>query len=161
MTASNDPEAEPYYGCFQFQTTWKYLPYKTPSTYQNWTYDEDTLEMAVVVAAAAAALDQPVGFVRECTIDATVSVASHIVDEGRIVPILHLVVATIESAYVSVRMASVVDTAVACACPYFVRHNHDILESHDTSFGRNEKAGWCQPAFHCIESFEIDVVVRL
>jgi hypothetical protein len=157
VTASNDPEAEPYLGYFQLPTTWKYLPHKTPWAYQNWSYDEEASEMT----GAADVLDQPVGFVRECTADATVSVASHIVDGGRIVPILHLDVATIESAYVNVRMVSVVDTAVAYACPYFVRHNHDSLESHYTSFGRNEKVGWCQPSFPRIESFELDAVVRL
>jgi hypothetical protein len=82
--------------------------------HQNCSDDEDALEMTAV----AGALAQPVGFVHERTADATVSVASHIVGGGQIVPMLHLVVEVIESGIVCVRMVRVLDTAVAYECPY-------------------------------------------
>jgi len=114
MTVNNDPEVEPCLDYFQLQTTSRHLPHRTPWMHQNCSDDEDALAMT----AAAGELDQPVGFVHERTADATVSVASHIVGGGRIVPMLHLVVEEIESGIVRVHMVSVLDTAVAYECPY-------------------------------------------
>lgn len=95
------------------------------------------------------------------TSDATVSVASHIVDGWQIGPIPRLVVAKIVSAYVGVSMMRAVDTAVACACPYFARYSHGILESHDTSFGWDGKVGWRQPStLRTEERFVLAVFVR-
>ena len=111
-----------------------------------------------MTVAADDEYDLPVGF---DTADATVSVASHIVDEGQIGPMPHLVAAKIESAYVSVRMIYAEDTVAVCVCPCFVRHNHGILESRDTSFDRDENVGWCQPSILRIEErFELAVVAH-
>jgi len=126
VTANNDLETGPDLDYFQLQVPWRYLPYRIQRKHQNYSCDGQTLEVAV-----ADAFDRPVGFVLVCTADATVSVASHIVAGGQIVPKQHLVVAMIENGYVNVCMR-VVGTAVAYVYPYFARYIYDNLASHDT-----------------------------
>lgn len=111
-----------------------------------------------MIVAADDEHDRLVGF---DTTGATVSVAYRIVVEGHIGLILDLVAAKIEGEYENVCIVYALHTAVSCACLYFVRHNHGILECHGTSCVPDVEAGLCQPSTLRIERhFEFDVVVR-